>query len=224
MNKENTEKDQSFLRKGWSGQAVIEYMPTLALVGAFTLAVLSSVGAGVAQNFSAVARCMDGGASQAGADTMFVAEPEQNNAQNVLIEYPSECADFVVDSEASMVVELGTESYIDAHLTGAFEGTFNAWCVDYQNGIKPGTVYKTPTYTDMSTSVDRPENLPLVQWLINYNWQANGYEIMDVQGAIWLLIDDTKVKTKHLGPRAVELAQLAIAVAGDANTDPTLKY
>lgn len=206
------------------GQGVIEYMPTLTLIGTFAILLLTGVSSAINQNLSVVSRCLESG----GPNTHYattVLEPAQNNAQHVMIQYPLECQEEVLEmGTSSLVVELGTDaSYLNAFVDGTLNGTFNAWCVDYGNRIKPGKTYDAPNYNNMSGSVDRPENLPLVYWLVNYNWQQNGYEIMDVQGAIWLLIDDKPVKKKHLGPRAEELARLAIDRAGDANTDPTIR-
>ncbi|MEO1289506.1 MAG: PKD domain-containing protein, partial [Chloroflexota bacterium] len=158
-----------------------------------------------------------------------ILEPREDNAQHVMVEYPVVCDDQgnIIEGEpgagvSNMTVSISNDAYISANISGNLNGVFAGWCVDYENPIYTDTEYTADNYEDIRVSVDRPQNLPVINWLINYNWQANGYEVMDVQGAIWLLIDSHPINRSDIGDRAEELAQLAIATAGDDNTDPTI--
>jgi Flp pilus assembly pilin Flp len=165
---------------------------------------------------------------ECGEYTAVIVEPQQGNAQHVMIQYPVECdADgnkLPVPTGVSglSVRGGGNTSYIRATLSDTLSGVFVGWCVDYENPIYSGRQYDADNYSDTSVSIDRPQNLPLILWLINYDWKTNGYNVDDVQGAIWLLVDSTPIESSNLGSNSVDLARLAIAQAGDADTDTML--
>jgi len=156
-----------------------------------------------------------------------IIEPRENNAQHVMVQYPVEC-----DANGNYIpVEAGTSTirmsrsnstYFRATLSGHLTGSFDAWCVDYDNPISYGRDYTGDNYGSTDVSVDRPENLPLVAWLINANLQGQGYSVEDIQGAIWLLTDDTPILRSHLGELSEELVVMAEQNAGDSSTNATV--
>ncbi|MGJ3240029.1 MAG: hypothetical protein ACFE0Q_15080 [Anaerolineae bacterium] len=172
----------------------------------------------------------EGFSPECGQEKAVIIEPREDNAQHVMVQYPVVCDDEgnPVDDQpgagvSNMSIALGSNSYIDASLSGHLQGDFEAWCVDYENPIYAGRSYTGDNYNDPAVSVDRPQNLPLINWLINYDWQSNGYSITDVQGAIWLLIDSTPIERSDLGPNSEALAQMAIAAVGDSSTDNSIR-
>ena len=89
----------------------------------------------------------------------------------------------------------------------------NGWCVDLTNHIVPGTIYDATAYSSYDPDlpeglVDNPENLGALNWLMNqvllgsiigqtaYDYSTDpatpfgDYTWMDVQTAIWRLMDD----------------------------------
>jgi len=82
-------------------------------------------------------------------------------------------------------------------LTGTYEG----WCVDTERTIAQGVTYTANVFSSYELLpaglVDHPENLDLVNWVINQNFVGQTspggygtYTFGDVQRAIWTLIDD----------------------------------
>ncbi|MEO1645631.1 MAG: hypothetical protein AAFR67_10620, partial [Chloroflexota bacterium] len=156
-----------------------------------------------------------------------VIEPQENNAQHVMVQYPIECdanGNYipVAPGTSNMRMSSSDSTYFRATLSGHLTGTFNAWCVDYDNPINFDQDYTGDNYGSPDVSVDRPENLPLVAWLINANLQGQGYTVADIQGAIWLLLDTTPINRSDLGSASEELAAMAEQNAGDSSTDATL--
>lgn len=80
-------------------------------------------------------------------------------------------------------------------------GSYVGWCVDIGRTISPGTLYNAMLWSSYdpdlpSGSVDKPQNLDLINWIINnispgpsdcgtITWQ-------DIQMAIWNLMDNTQ--------------------------------
>jgi hypothetical protein len=90
-------------------------------------------------------------------------------------------------------------------LSGAYEG----WCVDTDNVIYQNTNYTANVYSSYETLpeglVEYPENLDLVNWIINQGFVgqpspgcSGSYTYGDVQRAIWALIEDNQ-STSGLG-------------------------
>jgi hypothetical protein len=81
------------------------------------------------------------------------------------------------------------------------DGTYDGWCLDtnnviYQNTTYTGDVYSS--YEDLTGKVDHPENMDLVNWIINQGFVGTAssgcggiYTYGDVQRAIWELVEDT---------------------------------
>jgi hypothetical protein len=95
----------------------------------------------------------------------------------------------------------GAPSYFDAVITGGtmLDGTYDAYCVDTDRGrLHSGLVNVYSSYEPLPPSVpiEYPENLDLVNWIINQGFEGQpstcggAYTYGDVQWAIWQLIDD----------------------------------
>jgi hypothetical protein len=104
----------------------------------------------------------------------------------------------------------GGDSYFNTTVTngGVLDGIYDGWCVDTDRTINPGTSYTAEVYSSYETLpdgvVEFPENLDLVNYIINQGWvgQTSGcggaYTYGDVQRAIWTLVDDAN-STAGLG-------------------------
>ena len=103
----------------------------------------------------------------------------------------------------------GGDSYFNSTVTngGVLNGTSDGWCVDTSRGISPGTTYNVNVFSSYSAGgaavVDKPENLDLVNWIINQDYvgtaaPVGNYTYGDVQRAIWALIENTQ-STAGLG-------------------------
>lgn len=114
----------------------------------------------------------------------------------------------------SMVVAWpgGTDSYFDTTISGdgVLNGTWDGFCVDTDRVIYPGSTYTAEVvssydpYFSTYGLVEYPENIDLVNWILNEGYigtvAADGgvFTYGDVQLAIWTLIDDA-VSTAGLG-------------------------
>jgi hypothetical protein len=100
------------------------------------------------------------------------------------------------------------DSYFDTYVSGGgfLAGTYDGWCIDTYHRISPGNEYQMlvlSSYEDIPEGVvDYPENLDLVNWVINQDWltmisPSDGrlYTWSDVQRAIWELIEDNPAGT-----------------------------
>jgi hypothetical protein len=110
------------------------------------------------------------------------------------------------------------------------DGThYNGWCVDVNRTIVPGTWYDSMAYSSYDPAlpaglVDNPDNLDLLNWLINadlvgkpatdeWNGSLGIYTWMDVQTAIWSLMDDDVSLFQDLGANTVRVDRI-LALAG----------
>ncbi len=102
----------------------------------------------------------------------------------------------------------GANSYFDLIITNtSLNGTYDSWCVDAENGISLETIYTANVYSSYDayfsydlndTQIDNPENMSMVNWVINQNFVgqtaepncSDNYTCGDVQQAIWVLLDD----------------------------------
>jgi hypothetical protein len=104
------------------------------------------------------------------------------------------------DNEVNVEVRFtGHPSYFETTISGAgdIDGTYQGNCIDLDNGIVPGRNYEmrlVSTYTDdeslLEALVDKPENLDLVNYVINQDYSDIGATGEDIQAATWTLIDD----------------------------------
>jgi hypothetical protein len=112
---------------------------------------------------------------------------------------------------ASPGTALPPPSYYDVTITngGSLNGVYNDWCVDTSRGITAGQAYTAKVYSSTATLpsglVDKPQNLDLVNWVLNQGFvgrtAAGGlgtYTYGDVQRAIWTLVENTN-STSGLG-------------------------
>jgi hypothetical protein len=87
---------------------------------------------------------------------------------------------------------------------GILDGIYDGWCVDVDNAIYSGVEYNVKVYSSYNESisdpsaglVDYPENLGMVNWIINQEFigqtSPGGFGIYtygDIQRAIWELVD-----------------------------------
>ncbi len=96
----------------------------------------------------------------------------------------------------------GSASYLKTTITngGILDGTYNGWCIDVDNVIYNNTDYHvkvTSSYDpDFSSLVEKPENMDIVNWIINQDYPGKTapdltvYTYGDVQRAIWELLED----------------------------------
>jgi len=82
---------------------------------------------------------------------------------------------------------------------GILDGAHKAWCIDRDHGVYYDTNYFTNFYnsyaaipshltTGTKPNIDYPENLDLVNWLINNH---DGFTPWEAQNVIWHLVDST---------------------------------
>lgn len=117
----------------------------------------------------------------------------------------------------------GDPSYFDVTISGGtvLDGTYDNWCITTDRYITQGETYTANVYSSYEALpaglVDFPENLDLVNWIINQHFvgqpSACGgtYTYGDVQKAIWELIDDDPTGG-GLGP--VSMCRVEEIVAG----------
>lgn len=126
--------------------------------------------------------------------------------------------DIQLPSEAKIMVtypSLTGTGYFSTTVSegGILDGIYDGWCVDVNNAIYPGVEYTVKVYSSYNQDigdpsldlVDYPENLDMVNWIINQHFvgqtSPGGYGIYtfgDVQRAIWELVDATPA-TSGLG-------------------------
>jgi len=94
------------------------------------------------------------------------------------------------------------DSYFDTKVTngGDLDGTYPTWCIDETHTIYTNRDYTANVYssyevlpesltTGTDPHIDNPDNLDLVNYIINQDWEGMGYTSGNVQNAIWNLID-----------------------------------
>lgn len=92
--------------------------------------------------------------------------------------------------------DLGGDSYFDVGISGSVlldPLVYDAWCVDKDTFIDFGQYSATlySSYDDIPTSiVERPQNLDLVNWIINQNYTSQGFTTEQITNAIWALVED----------------------------------
>jgi hypothetical protein len=115
------------------------------------------------------------------------------------------------------------DSYFDNNILGTIAGAYNGWCVDVDRGIFVGQKYDGTTYSTLDSFpaelVDRPENMDLVNYIINQGYLEEGMSADDIQMAIWTLIDDRAPNPGTANPANVE-AIVADAVANGEDFRP----
>lgn len=97
----------------------------------------------------------------------------------------------------------GGDSYFNTSIFDTvLEGIYDGWCIDIGHTINPGTEYTADVYSsyedyevlDTIENIDKPENLDLVNYIINnYTGDNNPNTMCDIQKAIWTVVDDDPV-------------------------------
>ncbi|QDF65333.1 hypothetical protein FJQ87_00350 [Shewanella sp. SNU WT4] len=113
----------------------------------------------------------------------------------------------------------GGDSYFDATINGT--GPFNAWCMDLERFISPGTTYTNCELRSLNDPdlgvVDKEQNLNAVSWILNQDWSQSQYSWQDIQGAIWKLTDDSNPTSPAGGISWNETNALAIVALAVEN-------
>lgn len=113
----------------------------------------------------------------------------------------------------TLAPSVGT-SYFNNTVTGSVNGYYTAWCVDVDHAISIGTEYQGQAFSSLGALpagvVDHPENMDLVNYVLNQDYLSQGMSYGDIQLAIWMLIDDT---TTEPGPYTPGHAEAIVADA-----------
>lgn len=149
----------------------------------------------------------------------------ENNLDSLSIALPGE-ATF---SYSTPGLNFGAPSYLDIEVMGGgvLDGSYDGYCIDVDRGLfptiplYPSTIYSSyeelPAELVGTGNIESPENLDLLNWLINQNFvgqtAANGetFTYGDVQRAIWELIDDEQ--SGGVGPFSDERVQEIVDTA-----------
>ncbi|MFW9970747.1 MAG: thioester domain-containing protein [Candidatus Odinarchaeota archaeon] len=109
-------------------------------------------------------------------------------------------------------------SYFETHITNGdiLDGIFNGWCIDTDRSIVDfPTTYCAYVYSSYdeylpSSMIEYPENLDLINWIVNQDFVGQAYSATeqytmgDVQVAIWTLtenwIPDPPFLENNVGP------------------------
>jgi hypothetical protein len=92
--------------------------------------------------------------------------------------------------------EAGVDSYFDATLDGVdlslLDGTYDAWCADAKLEIAESELHEAAVYSSYEPLPEGlppdEDNLDLVNWVINQDWEGEGYTWQQVQCALWKLM------------------------------------
>jgi hypothetical protein len=132
-------------------------------------------------------------------------------------------------------IQIGEVTYFEIEVTGGsfLNGKLDGYCVDTDNGINLNVDYTGNVYSSYGILpaglVDIPENLDLLNWLINQHYVGQDspgghgvYTFGDVQKAIWELVEDAipQAALDSLGIEGVDWKQDRvdeIVAAAEAN-------
>ena len=81
---------------------------------------------------------------------------------------------------------------------GILNGVHSGYCINSAVSITHGNIYNAFVYSQYSlpddfSKVDKPNNFPKVNWIINYIDVGEEYSVADVQLAIWELLENNPV-------------------------------
>ena len=120
----------------------------------------------------------------------------------------------------------GDPSYFVTTVSGdtILDGVYDGWCIDTDNTIDQNTPFTANVYSSyeaISGLIEHPENLDLVNWIINQGFVgqpspgcSGSYTYGDVQRAIWTLVEDSN-STSGLGPYSQCRVNEIVAAAYD---------
>ena len=95
-------------------------------------------------------------------------------------------------------------------LDGPLEGVYEGWCLDSYTAIQPENDYVGKVYTSLSKNIPDlfyyQENLPLINWVINYDFVGKDspggygqYTLGDVTKSLWSLLEETPNPNPNVG-------------------------
>ena len=89
----------------------------------------------------------------------------------------------------------GQTSFADITLSnaGAYDGEYEGWCIDMERGLGGCTedVTMVGSYSpEAQGTVDRPENLDVLNYILNQDYSSWGAGRDEIQAALWGVIDD----------------------------------
>jgi hypothetical protein len=120
--------------------------------------------------------------------------------------------DIDLNGTVQFTLDPSIDSYFDNVIAGMIAGDYLAWCVDVDTAIHLNVKYEGTTYSTLGSFpaelVDRPENMDLINYIINQDYLAQGMSADDIQMAIWTLIDD-----RAPNPGTANTANVAAIVA-----------
>jgi len=130
-----------------------------------------------------------------------------------------------------MVGYPGSQSYFEDHISGGtiLDGMYIGGCLDIGHFISPSVIYTANVYSSYeglppTVTIDHPENLDLINWIVNQNFigktasDGNPFTWGDVQEAMWALVDNEYyLEAGKIGTAAhvVEIVALACANGED---------
>lgn len=87
----------------------------------------------------------------------------------------------------------GDDSYFDTTVSGDITGTFGSFSIDTARSISTGRRYDSNVISSYDPNFPEeliyyPENLDLINYIINQDYTGHGYTYGDVQRAIWTII------------------------------------
>jgi hypothetical protein len=151
------------------------------------------------------------------ADVLFELNPSSVDS---LCELLPDTVDFIFTGK-------GPDCYLNIDVFNGFwlNGSYNGWCVNRDYSISDGNIYEDAvvycSYESLPDSlVNHPENLDLVNWIINHistgqpSPCGGNYTYGDIQRAVWYLMDDDSTNLFGLGEwsqcRADEIVSRAL--------------
>ncbi|GEM_PF-2515528 len=105
--------------------------------------------------------------------------------------------------------QTGQDSYFDTTISynPSLNGTYDGWCINLDRLIYLNQTYLTKAYSSYETLpdylIERPENLDLVNWLINQDFlslnsiEGDGFSSDEIQQAIWTLVESDFYESDH---------------------------
>ena len=160
---------------------------------------------GFAQVYIAVHGVVEGGEGE-GSAVVDMAAMQQSWADPLVMEVTSQPG-------------TGLAAYFDVLVSewdALLDGTYLGWCVDALFHISRRTPYDAHAYSTYDPALppnilDKPDNLDLVNYLLNQDLIGMGYTYGDIQRAIWLLVDN-EISEGGLGPWTQENVDAILAM------------
>lgn len=157
-----------------------------------------------------------------GADNVIAAHAEVRTGT---ADYPGgELCEALPETATLVAVSGEPVSYINATISDAgwLNGVYEGWCIDEEHGLATNVVYAgSKVYCTINGDADplvhEPENFDNLNWLINQDFvgkisscDGSPFTVMDVQYAVWYLMDDYVPPISEQNCRQTELEQLAL--------------